>query len=61
MEQVRDLLSPGPALKVREHKEQGVYVEGLTQVVVDSFEAVESALKQGRLIRHLRAKTIYHV
>ena len=39
-------------IQVREHKEQGVYVEGLTEVVVDSFEAVESCLEKGTSESH---------
>jgi hypothetical protein len=44
-EKVQDLLipvskRPKEGLKIREHKTLGIYVEGLTKYIVDSYEAI---------------------
>ena len=47
-------LSP-PSLRVREHPTQGVFVEGLRDVAVSSYEEVERLLVAGSLVRAVAA------
>lgn len=50
-ETVRDLLSPGRALVIREDVKQGIVVAGLTQYKVFSEDEVMALLQQGNLNR----------
>jgi hypothetical protein len=45
------------ALRVREHKLLGPYVEGLTALTVTDFEMVQSLFEAGNTLRHT-AKTV---
>ena len=53
MEKITDLLQRDPnkkpqgGLKVREDKKTGVYVQGLSKVPVDSYEAISAKMDQG--------------
>jgi hypothetical protein len=51
-ERVQDLLipihkRPKEGLKIREHKTLGVYVEGLSKYLVESYEAIEMKMEEG--------------
>ena len=51
-ERVQDLLTdpgrrPKGGLKVREHKQLGVYVQDLSKHAVDSYEAIEEKMDEG--------------
>lgn len=55
-EKVQDLLvdpnsRPKGGLKIREHKQLGVYVQDLGKHAVDSYEAIEAKMEQGQLNR----------
>lgn len=56
-ERVFDLLDPtggrDKALSVRESKSSGPFVEGLTELAVDSFKTVEHLIQQGNTLRHV--------
>ncbi|XP_031559004.1 kinesin-like protein KIF13A isoform X2 [Actinia tenebrosa] len=57
-ERVRDLLCPrggNTALRVREHKVLGPYVEGLTKLVVSSYEDIEAIMVEGNKSRTVAA------
>ncbi|XP_048590057.1 kinesin-like protein KIF13B isoform X2 [Nematostella vectensis] len=57
-EKVRDLLCPrggSASLRVREHKVMGPYVEGLTKLVVSSFEDIEAIMMEGNKSRTVAA------
>ena len=58
----RDLLSVGKSktplregLRVREHKVVGPYVEGLTKLAVESYEAIETLMTEGNKVRRTAA------
>ena len=50
MEKITDLLTRDPSkapsggLKVREDKKMGIYVQGLTKVPVDSYDAISKKM-----------------
>lgn len=49
-EKVQDLLipvnkRPREGLRIREHKTQGVYVEGLSKHYVDTYESIEARME----------------
>ncbi|XP_037069265.1 kinesin-like protein KIF28P isoform X2 [Pollicipes pollicipes] len=54
-EVVHDLLNPNKAkkggLKVRQHPKKGFYAEGLKQVMVTSYEEIETQMDQGTMNR----------
>ncbi|CAB3986740.1 kinesin KIF13B, partial [Paramuricea clavata] len=57
-EKVRDLLNPRggkQTLKVREHKVTGPYVDGLTKLVVSSFQDIDSLMIEGNKSRTVAA------
>jgi hypothetical protein len=59
-EQVQDLLAPPNlrvkgGLKIREHPNKGVYVEGLKQMEVNSYEEISDALDKGNKHRTVAA------
>ena len=56
-EKVRDLLNPGNkgALRVREHLATGPYVEGLSQLAVQSFADIEALMDEGTKARTVAA------
>ena len=55
-ERVQDLLNPdGTNLKVREHPITGVFVEGLSFAVADSYEDVEVLMEEGTAARTIGA------
>lgn len=52
-ERVQDLLidpalRPKAGLKIREHKQLGVYVQDLGKHPVDSYEAIEAKMEEGQ-------------
>ena len=53
MEKITDLLQKDPnkqptgGLKIREDKKMGIYVQGLTKVPVDSYDAISKKMDQG--------------
>uniref|UniRef100_A0A3Q3CQ15 Kinesin family member 13Bb n=1 Tax=Haplochromis burtoni TaxID=8153 RepID=A0A3Q3CQ15_HAPBU len=57
-EKVRDLLDPKgsrQALRVREHKVLGPYVDGLSRLAVTSYEDIESLMSEGNKSRTVAA------
>ena len=59
-EKVQDLLvdasqRPKGGLAVREHKQLGVYVQGLGKHPVDSYEAIEAKMDEGQQNRTIGA------
>ena len=47
-EEVRDLLSKeNTELKIRQHPKYGIYIEGLTQCLVESYQSINSLLSSG--------------
>ena len=59
-EKVQDLLvdpstRPQGGLKVREHKQLGVYVQDLTKHPVDSYDAIDLKMEEGTRNRSLGA------
>jgi hypothetical protein len=59
-EKVQDLLlpvnkRPKEGLKIREHKTQGVYVEGLSKHFVDTYETIEAKMEEGNRNRTVAA------
>lgn len=51
-EVVKDLLNPSPKqLKVREHPEMGIYVEGLAELLCSSADEMQRILRQGNRVR----------
>jgi kinesin family protein 1 len=59
-EKVQDLLihvgkRPKEGLRIREHKTQGVYVEGLSKHYVDTYEAIEARMSEGNKNRSVAA------
>lgn len=54
-ERVRDLLSDNPfdqsTCRVREHPDDGAYVEGVTAVKIESYEQIMSLLHTGNTVR----------
>ena len=57
-EKVQDLLidacrRPKGGLKVREHKQLGVYVQDLGKHPVDSYEAIEEKMEEGQRNRSI--------
>lgn len=59
MEKVTDLLVRDPnkrpqgGLKVREDKKRGVFVQGLSKIPVDSYEAISKKMEQGYTSRSI--------
>ena len=74
-ERVRDLFNPTNAppngLKVREHPKTGPYVEGMSSLLVDSYEAINRLMEEGTKARTIastkmnetssRAHTIFQI
>lgn len=59
-ERVQDLLVPvnkrsKEGLKIREHKTQGVYVEGLTKHYVNTYESIKAKMDEGNTHRSVAA------
>jgi kinesin family member 13 len=59
-EKTQDLLvdpatRPQGGLKIREHKQLGVYVQDLTKHPVDSYEAIEDKMEEGQRNRSIGA------
>ena len=59
-EKVQDLLTssskrPSGGLKIREHKTKGVYVEGVTEVSVSSYEEIDHVMQKGNKSRSVAA------
>ncbi len=57
-EKVQDLLvdpgqRPKGGLKIREHKQLGVYVQDLSKHPVDSYEAIEEKMEDGQRNRSI--------
>lgn len=46
-------LRPKGGLKVREHKQLGVYVQDLGKHPVDSYEAIEEKMEEGQRNRSI--------
>lgn len=44
---------PQGGLKIREHKQLGVYVQDLTKHPVDSYEAIEEKMEEGQRNRSI--------
>ena len=61
-EKVKDLLNAGgkskKPLRVREHKVMGPYVEGLTKLAVTGFDAIETLMAEGNMLRHTAATAL---
>lgn len=63
-ERVRDLLNPSAnegELRVREHPSLGVYVQGLSKLLVGSFAEVQQLLAEGIKARHIAATALNEV
>lgn len=59
-EKVQDLLinptkRPAGGLKIREHKKKGVYIEGVSEVPVSSYDAIEAVMANGNKNRSIGA------
>lgn len=59
-EKVQDLLihpskRPSGGLKIREHKQRGVYIEGVSERPVSSYDDIESVMAQGNKHRSIGA------
>ena len=59
-EKTQDLLvdpstRPVGGLKIREHKQLGVYVQDLSKHPVDSYEAIEDKMEEGQRNRSIGA------
>jgi hypothetical protein len=56
-EKVQDLLNPQKhaAMRVREHKILGPYVEGLSKLAVNDFSSIEALMTEGNKSRHTAA------
>ena len=55
-EVVKDLLNPSDKhLKIREHPDMGIYVEGLAELVVNTTDAIEELIEQGNKVRAVAA------
>ena len=59
-EKTQDLLvdpatRPQGGLKIREHKQLGVYVQDLSKHPVDSYEAIEEEMEEGQQNRSIGA------
>lgn len=53
---LKDLMNPtDKALKIREHPDLGIYVEGLSSLVVTSSESVLKLIDQGNAVRKVAA------
>ena len=55
-EVVKDLLNPSDKhLKIREHPDMGIYVEGLAELVVENEDSIAELIEQGNKVRAVAA------
>lgn len=58
-ENVKDLLNPtDKPLQIREHPNEGIYVEGLCELIVEDVEDINRLLEQGNSVRELNGNKI---